>query len=206
MADIRAPDRPRAGGVKVLHGVDFGSAAARPSASSANPAPAKRRSAARCCGWSTPARGSIVFDGRDITRSTEARTAAAAPAHADDLPGPDVLAQSAAHDRPHPRPSRSCCMASRTTTRRRRALVQRRSRSRRPAARLRRPLLRTNCPAGSASASASPAPWCCGRTSCWPTRSSPASTSRRRRRCSLLKELTREMRSRASPSSAMTSR
>jgi peptide/nickel transport system ATP-binding protein len=38
-------------------------------------------------------------------------------------------------------------------------------------------------PAGSASASASRAPWCCSPISCSPTKSSPASMSRRRRRC-----------------------
>ena len=40
----------------------------------------------------------------------------------------------------------------------------------------------TSCPAASASASASRAHWRCRPTSCWPTRSCRASTSRRRRR------------------------
>ena len=42
---------------------------------------------------------------------------------------------------------------------------------------------RMSCPAASASASASRARSCWSPTSCWPTRSSPASTSRPRRRC-----------------------
>ena len=41
----------------------------------------------------------------------------------------------------------------------------------------------TSFPAVSASASASPAPWCCGPISCSPTRSSRGSTFRPRRRC-----------------------
>ena len=48
------------------------------------------------------AAGRIVFDGRDITRLAEAGNAAAAAAHADDLPGPDGVAQSAPHDPPDP--------------------------------------------------------------------------------------------------------
>ena len=54
--------------------------------------------------------------------------------------------------------------------------------ARRPAGKFRPAATATSCPAASASASASPARWRCRRNSCSPTRSSPASTSRRRRR------------------------
>ena len=52
-----------------------------------------------------PQAGRIVFAGQDITHAGEAEAGAAAPAHADDLPGPDVVAQSAASHRRDRRPA-----------------------------------------------------------------------------------------------------
>ena len=46
-----------------------------------------------------PTAGTITYDGRDITGPVEARDGAAAPRAADDLPGPVLVAQPAAHRR-----------------------------------------------------------------------------------------------------------
>ena len=46
-----------------------------------------------------PTGGTIVFEGRDITHLPAAGDAAAAPGHPDDLPGPVLVAEPAAHRR-----------------------------------------------------------------------------------------------------------
>ena len=161
----------------------FASAAARPSALSANPAPARPRSGARCSAWSRRRAARLLFDGTDYHCARRARAAAAAPAHADDLSGSDVVAQSAAHHRPHPdradpaawlrQEPRSAALDPGARRARSRRAVARHGRSlfvrafRRPA-----PARRHCARRGAAS-----------RISCSPTRSSPASTSPRRRRC-----------------------
>ena len=68
---------------------------ARRSAWSANRAAARRRSAARCCGWWSRPAGRVLFRGVDITRAVARRAAPRAAAHADDLPGPVRVARSA---------------------------------------------------------------------------------------------------------------
>ena len=66
---------------------------------SASPAAARRPPAGWSPGcWSRPA-GKIVFEGRDITHLSARRDAAAAARHPDDLPGPVLVAEPAAHRR-----------------------------------------------------------------------------------------------------------
>ncbi len=56
--------------------------------------------AADACGCSMPTAGTVRFDGQDITQLSHAAAAAAAPADADDLPGPVLVAQPAQDGRP----------------------------------------------------------------------------------------------------------
>ena len=111
-----------------------------------------------------------------------AGSGAAAPASqpADDLPGPDVVAQSAPHHCQHHRRAAQAERPWRQSegARRRGACSASACRKVSPAA------TATNCRAASASASALRVRWRCRLNSCWPTRSSPASTCRRRRRSS----------------------
>ena len=60
-------------------------------------AAASRPPAAWSCGSSRPPAGAVVFDGLDIMHGGTRRDAAPAPRHADDLPGP-VLVAEPAHD------------------------------------------------------------------------------------------------------------
>ena len=112
----------------------------------------------------------------------ERRRAAAAPAHADDLPGPDVVAQSAAHDRTHSDRAAPAAWPGARPQRRAERCIGVLDRVGLPPA-LRRPLsartVRRPAPARRHRARRGAA----SRISCSPTRSSPASTSRRRRRC-----------------------
>ena len=87
-------------------------APARPSGSSASPAAASRPPAARCSSCSSPTGGTIEFDGEDITNLDAQADGPAAPRDADDLPGPVLLAEPAAHGRHDHRARRSRSRAS----------------------------------------------------------------------------------------------
>ena len=102
-----------------------------------------------------PTGGRIVFDGQDITGSCDERAAAAAPADADDLPGPVLVAEPAALGRPHRR--RAAARARHRARRERRPRVARAAQGGRPARGRGRRATRTSSPAASASGSASPA-------------------------------------------------
>ena len=73
---------------------------------SANPAAASPRSARRSCASCRSADGAIVLDGTDISRLERGGHARRIAPHADDLPGPVRLAQSAPDGRPARSPSR----------------------------------------------------------------------------------------------------
>ena len=105
-----------------------------------------------------------------------AEAAAARPA--DDLPGSDVVAQSAPHHRRHHRRAAEAERPGRQS----RATASPKRCSGSACPKVSASATATNFPAASASASASRARSRCRRNSCSPTRSSPASTSRRRRR------------------------
>ena len=88
------------GAVQAVDGIDFdGAHAARRSAWSASPAAARRPPAGCSPGCYEPTGGQIVFEGQDITHLRDGADAAAAPRHPDDLPGPVLLAEPAAHRR-----------------------------------------------------------------------------------------------------------
>ena len=91
---------------------------ARRSASSASRAAASRRPARRSCSCRRPTSGTVRFDGAELTAAARARTLRKIrPQHADDLPGPDLVAEPAPQGRAtsSPRASRS----GRSATRRR---------------------------------------------------------------------------------------
>ena len=128
--------------------------AARPSASSANPARASRRSA-RALLQLVPGEGAIRFEGRDSRAARPRRDAAAAARAADRLPGPLRLAV-AAHDGRARSSPRGCSCTSRAVAPRSatgapsQALDGGRARPGRA-----QPLSRTSSRAASASASPS---------------------------------------------------
>ena len=120
------------------------------------------------CGKSTLARVLVAHPRADrgLDRLRRARTSreasrrgdpAAAPAHADGVPGPLCVAQPAHDGRRHPRASR--CASTALTRPRRETARAGRGAARRPSASTRRwrSAIRTNSPAASASASRSPA-------------------------------------------------
>ena len=187
----RKPLFGRAPQVEILKGLDFDLPRDRSPASSANRARANRRSAARWCGCIEPTAGTVIVRRPRHHAFAGGEAEAAAARSADDLPGPDVVAQPAPHHRRASSPRRCSRTALATACASR---VAEALRAGRPAAKASPAAIGTSCPAASASASASPAPWRCRRNSCWPTRSSRASTSRPRRRSStLLERLAAEM-------------
>ena len=77
---------------------------ARRSASSASRAAASRRPAGRSCSCPRPTRGTVRLRGRRPDRRSRARTCGSIRTeHADDLPGPDLVAEPAAQGRRHRR-------------------------------------------------------------------------------------------------------
>ena len=130
----RRPRRP------VLHGVDISVGKGETVGIVGESGSGKTTLGRALLGLVMPAAGSVLFDGVDITHARRAREAAAAPAHADDLPGPDVLAQSAAYDRTHPDRAGSAPRPGKRPGGGARAGA-RRARSRRPRSRHGRPLL-----------------------------------------------------------------
>ncbi len=108
--------------------------------------------------------------------------APAAAGHADDLPGPVLVAEPAAHRR-HDRRRAVPDPEDRHRARHQEGSAGRCSSSS-ASTRSTTTATRTSSPAGSASASASPARWRCGRSSSSPTSRSPRWTCRSRRRWS----------------------
>ena len=79
-------------------------ARARRSASSASRAAASRRPARRSCSCRRPTSGSVALRGHTTSRRcTGEELRGSAPQHADDLPGPDLVAEPAAQGRRHRR-------------------------------------------------------------------------------------------------------
>ena len=109
-----------------------------------------------------PTSGSVTFEGQDMTKLSPEGHARGADAHADDLPGPDLVAEPAAQgarrrdgaadDLEAGVEPRSAARSS-TGRSRRSASIRRGPPRARP----------TSSPAGSASASRSPARWCSTR-------------------------------------------
>ena len=136
---------------------------ARRSASSASPAAASRPPAGRSCSCPPPTAGTVLFEGTDLT-ALQRRGAARGPARAaDDLPGPDLVAEPAPQGRATSSPSR-CASGSGGTDAEQKARVDEvldavgldPEVAAAEAA-------RTSSPAASASASRSPGRWCSTR-------------------------------------------
>ena len=125
-----------------------------------------------------PTEGSITFDGRDITHLPETELQTAATQFADDLPGPDVVAQSAPDDRRDHRRTAEAKRPWRQPQRPRRGGIA----AGRPAASISPSAIATKFRAASASVSGSRAHSHCRRISCSPTRSSRGWMSRPRRK------------------------
>ena len=110
-----------------------------------------------------PTSGSIKFEGRDIATAEGAELKSAAPRDADHLSGPVLVARSAHADwRQHRRRA--------ADSRRRKMRASGRIRCWRSCTRwgwktITTSAIRTNSPAGSGSASALRAPWCCSPSS-----------------------------------------
>ena len=85
--------------VRAVDGVDFSVPAGRRSASSASRAAARPPPAGCSRGCYEPTSGNIVFDGHGHHPPARRPDAAAAPRHPDDLPGPVLVAEPAAHGR-----------------------------------------------------------------------------------------------------------
>ena len=150
---VRARRRHRAARGRRRQPVDR--AAARSSGWSASPAAARPpRAAPSCVCWHRPA-AAIRFDGTDITAARRAGAAPVAPAHADDLPGPvfqpEPAPEGARHHQRGLRYPRHRHSARPTRAWSRRCWTASGCR------RMRWSATRTNSPAASASASASPA-------------------------------------------------
>ena len=140
-----------------------------------------------------PTAGEVEFDGVELTQLRGAALRAPPARFPDHLPGPVRLAQSAHARRRHPRRKAWRRSGSRRTPRRARGGSPRSS-TRWGSRATRSSAIRTNSPAGSASASRSLAPWRCARVSSSATSPPARSTFPCRRRSSnLLKTLQREL-------------
>ncbi len=130
-------------------------------------------------------RARSLFDGADLPRRSRPRLRAAAPAHADRLPGP-VLAASIRAARVGAQIADGLAIHGIVPPAERRRAGRRAARRRSGWPPSMPTAIRTSSPAASASASASRARWRPSRTSWSPTSRSRRSTSRCRRRCCAL--------------------
>ena len=135
------PARPRPGSAAILHGVDIRVGRGETVGIVGESGSGKTTLGRALLGLVMPVARLGHLRRPRHQHARRARAAAVAPAHADDLSGPDVLAQSAAHDRPHPdRAGPAAWLGARPRGGARTGAW--RSRSRRPAAELRSTAIR----------------------------------------------------------------